>query len=688
MELIEYLNKTKSSHVHKGIANKLLNLNISTVDLTKRYDAFIQHRHLMRQNDILFENFFKDCNSKNDFIKGMEKFDDAVYASISKNKAKKLLHSVISNKYKHLINEDSERIFETFVEEGISRDAIQNGLTKKIARIEDEWEFNQELNLLADSLISWDKTTVLNKIKRHKLNLEISDSENVLVVKCPDFKTAKLLGSRMWCITQSDNYFQSYTKGLEQFYFQFDFNKQATDISSFNAFIVDRNNKVVDGYARNDSECSNDINKTFERKYQSIFTKPTSEYVQNKIQLAIEKEESKSFTFGMFRDDSTDFFRKIDRNAKLIEALNKDEKNQFLKAVFDKTKDNDNNSEFSAFSRNNLGGLLLDPELNMHSTIELLFSNEHIDNYLEMHGERTDAFDKLLNIFADSHFKEQQFPLVEGLLQDKVLNLKEIYGFRNVYSSIRKNPLIDIMLYSHGIKEIEITNDSKIEELSKLFHKNNKEKHSLYISTIDEFYDENIQMIIKRNAMYQNYKEDINNGKTFDPNVFFKENKHFASKDAIEDFYLSYFIDHEYNRDFNPRFLGEAVRSNISDVREAGLRILSDKNNYFRAISGGYKREGLDQLSEFKDMIQTIRAADLSFSLKLDNEADKEKLHEIVLHSKNDLKKDIEDFFNNDGSLLKTPTFENESSKSLKEFFGINDESNKIDFKKKLKRKI
>ena len=101
MELFEYLTIHNRSKTHKNIANKLLNMNISTKELTVRYQEAEQHKHLMRQANLTFEGFFTKSKTKKDYTKAMEKYDDAVYDAIMKNKSKKLLHSIISNKYSH-----------------------------------------------------------------------------------------------------------------------------------------------------------------------------------------------------------------------------------------------------------------------------------------------------------------------------------------------------------------------------------------------------------------------------------------------------------------------------------------------------------------------------------------------------------------------------------------------------------
>lgn len=604
MELLDYLTLNNKSHTHKKIASIIKNFEIQSKDLTLRYKEYEEHKHLMRNKNILFEDYFREASEKKDFLFAMEKFDDDVYSSIIKNKAKKLIHSVISNKYSHLITEQSTRIFETFVEEGIERKTIQDGLTKKIARIDNSWEFEEELNILADSLISWDKDSILNKIKERNLNVDIVlNDDNEMIVQIPSFKEAKALGSRMWCITQSDNYFNNYTSALEQFYFHFDFNKKATDTTSFCAYIVNRDETTKEGYLRNDDEIKKADVIAFNNKFKHLFKAPTEEYVLEKINIAINKDIPKKFTFGMFKDDSTSFFNNINQNVDIINVLTKEEQKQFFEKVFNKT--HEIKKDFDEFSKNNIGGILRTNNFNLNydNKVEIVFNNESVNKHLSENNKECDNFSKLLTIFSDSELKKHQFPIFEILYEKEIMSPDELVGVRNVVSQLQQNDAIDTFLLSKNI-DFESKNDVRSINLSTMFREDNVEKHNEYIETIEHHYDNDIVNQVKSDVL----GSKVGNYKT--PIELFVDNEKFVNK-AIVSNYFSNYLTSGFGESFNSDNIKDLLDSNTVKLKEIGRDLLKDKTMFLKSRKETVLKNELFHQKEFKDMLKSIDITDV-----------------------------------------------------------------------------
>lgn len=80
-----------------------------------------------------------------------------------------------------------------------------------------------------------------------------------------DFEAAKNLGSQSWCLSRSENYFDSYTGDDSVQYFYFDFSKISKDNKSMIGFTINKYGELTNSHIKNDDEFD------FERNYESLY---------------------------------------------------------------------------------------------------------------------------------------------------------------------------------------------------------------------------------------------------------------------------------------------------------------------------------------------------------------------------------------------------------------------------------
>lgn len=335
MNFLMFLKEKNKSNVHQKIAFNLLRYKIKTDVLMLRYKEFEEYKLLMKAKKIQFENYFKNAKNKKDYEKSLELFNDEIHRVIIDNKAKKLLNSVVSKRYNHLIDKRTIDLFKTIVFEGITRNELQDGLTKKIARYTNEYDFNEELVEFINKKINWNKESLLNKIKVENLNVNVLENNNeTLFIKINDKKAAKRLGSQTWCITQDGNMYEHYTKNERTFYFKYDFSRNDND--SVVALIAEnRSGEIIDAYKKND-DCIYELDE-FERynKLTYKMNKTELEHYLNKKEKAFYKTllvDTNPFALS----DSQEGFKIFN---KINEILNYIEENDLPENKFDEAMD-------------------------------------------------------------------------------------------------------------------------------------------------------------------------------------------------------------------------------------------------------------------------------------------------------------------------------------------------------------
>lgn len=191
------------------------------------YKSQIKYKNMLKQESFSILNF-----------DNIEKMEDAINYIKLVHSSHKLLKSIISKKYKHLITPTIILKSKFFIEKGVTETQIQEMIGKKIARFKTAEEFEFFVGQIIKSMSKNSPTTISKKAE--SLNaLIIQNENNKLIIQVLDYNTSVELGAKSWCISYSENYWNQYTSnksilskiGLSETkqFFIWDFDKDELD---------------------------------------------------------------------------------------------------------------------------------------------------------------------------------------------------------------------------------------------------------------------------------------------------------------------------------------------------------------------------------------------------------------------------------------------------------------------------
>lgn len=213
-----------------------------------------------------------------------EELDDLISATVEEHKLKKYAHSISSNKYKELYNDDTYKVIKELKALDISEKELQEHIGRKIAAYKTPEEFNNGLLKYLNSFNHFSEEVILEKAM--SVDAECIFNENdVVILKINNFEASNVLGSASWCISRNEYYFNSYTNNDECQYFIYDFNKSSTDNDSMIGVTINYDGSYSTAHLKNDKHYEMDdklekiINKIVKidfKNYSSILSKPNN----------------------------------------------------------------------------------------------------------------------------------------------------------------------------------------------------------------------------------------------------------------------------------------------------------------------------------------------------------------------------------------------------------------------------
>lgn len=238
---------------HPTLSNKIkemISLNIHHEKyITNAINTYLENENILKASKFdLFEHLNKIEQSD---LFNFEDLDDEMHKSILNHKVKKFAHSIISNKYSSLLNEESYIIMKQIYELQIDDSQLQNLIGKKIASFKSSEEFNDGLLNVVNIFNSFEPEIILNKIQKIGSKL-ISFEDNIMIMQITSFEQSKYLGSASWCISRNNSYFTSYTENNNKQYFVYDFNKNSMDVSSMIGITLEEDGKINTAHLKDD----------------------------------------------------------------------------------------------------------------------------------------------------------------------------------------------------------------------------------------------------------------------------------------------------------------------------------------------------------------------------------------------------------------------------------------------------
>lgn len=204
--------------------------------------------YLLNQ-DIFKANGF-DINPSN--YSNFEILDDQMHRKINEHKLKQYAHSITSEKYRFLYNDETYNIFQIILDSDVKSSIIQDMIGKKLAAYKSPDEFNNALNMLLNTINQFNDEAINIKAFNTNANIIIKNDEYT-IIEISDFNQSKNLGSSSWCISRDEHYFNSYTKNRNHQYFIFDFNKQSTDNECMIGLTLKEDGSYYTAHAKNDT---------------------------------------------------------------------------------------------------------------------------------------------------------------------------------------------------------------------------------------------------------------------------------------------------------------------------------------------------------------------------------------------------------------------------------------------------
>lgn len=216
--------------------------------------TFLDNENILKANG--FEILNQDLKSKNEnpnvyARSNFEFLSDNMNKCIDNHKLKQYAHSIASNKYMHLYNEETYAQCALLMDQNIEAKLLQQLIGKKIAAFKTPEEFNSAIKSTVESFNGFNYESLMAKGEYYKSKL-ISETDNILIFKIDNYQQSQSMGSSSWCISRDEFYFNSYVDDANFQYFIYDLNKNSSDISSMIGITVEETGKYVTSHLKND----------------------------------------------------------------------------------------------------------------------------------------------------------------------------------------------------------------------------------------------------------------------------------------------------------------------------------------------------------------------------------------------------------------------------------------------------
>jgi hypothetical protein len=236
---------------HRAFYEMCVKDGVDINEIIKFNDKFKNFKNLFQDNNINPSDYSIIPKAKDAFFK----LNNVCDKLIIKSKANKKMRSFFSNKDKDLINEDTKDLFCDLIELNVS-DEFYRGFRKKVAAFKTNKQLNDALIKEIETIKEWVNPEKLIK-KIHSMNTSnISIENGEILFEVHDFKSAKKLGTQMWCICRDETTFIDHQKDVDRIFFKYNFNEYVNNVNAMTAYIVNPDGSIKAGYFKDDKEMS------------------------------------------------------------------------------------------------------------------------------------------------------------------------------------------------------------------------------------------------------------------------------------------------------------------------------------------------------------------------------------------------------------------------------------------------
>lgn len=256
-------NREADIHIHhflEEILSEKLNKNPT---INKVFQKVLKKHYVDFHSAIIAAETFLDNQDilkieKFDFLNqnytSFENLDDNMNETIREHQFKKFAFSIVSNKYKHLYNDETMEILKELHDMGITSTTLQDLVGKKIAAYKNASDFNAALNKMFDVFNKFSMNYIVEQADECQAII-VSKEDNLLIVKINNFEQSQALGSNSWCLSRESHYYNSYTSDNAKQYFIYDFNKNSKNKDSMIGLTLSSSGLINNSHYKNDDAC-------------------------------------------------------------------------------------------------------------------------------------------------------------------------------------------------------------------------------------------------------------------------------------------------------------------------------------------------------------------------------------------------------------------------------------------------
>jgi len=241
-------------------------------------------------------NTYRDIYDFSDISKlsTYEQVDDFISKLVIDKEKKDYVFQFLSNKYKHLVNDETIELFHQIKQViGDDRGAMNDLIIKKIAQYRSSTDFNKDLNIILTNLTG--EFNVENIIKRIKLTPLFYD-KRVVIYDIKSFQEMCEINNPKWCIVRDEDLFYGYyIPGLTKQYVLYDTTKAITDPLHLIGVTINPYGYIKDTHDYNDNNLkstikSMDIHDLYITRYMVPENKDmVDRYIANNIKYNVDK---------------------------------------------------------------------------------------------------------------------------------------------------------------------------------------------------------------------------------------------------------------------------------------------------------------------------------------------------------------------------------------------------------------
>lgn len=183
--------------------------------------------------------------------KGIEELDDYLNDQITTYKVQKFTHKILSNKYKFLIDDNTEKHMRELYNIKLTDTQLQDYVGKKLAALKEPKDLNRMLEKLFNQLNGFTPEITLDKLSELGIR-PIMKEEDLLVFEVKKYEECVKMGSSSWCIHRDESFFKKYTKDDARQFIMYDFTKDSKDKFSLIGFTMKSDGNLSTQHLKND----------------------------------------------------------------------------------------------------------------------------------------------------------------------------------------------------------------------------------------------------------------------------------------------------------------------------------------------------------------------------------------------------------------------------------------------------